>query len=557
MSVFPIWKVIEEVMMKISNPVLRGFNPDPSMICVDGKYYIATSTFEWWPGVRIHESEDMVHWSLLPSPLNRTDQLDLKGTCSSGGVWAPDLSYSDGKFWLIFTDVKHVEGAFKDCVNYLVTADDIRGPWSDPIRLNGVGFDPSLFHDGERKYMVQQTWDFREDHNPFNGITLTEFDTRTMQLMPETERIIWQGTKVKVTEGPRLYHINDYYYLFAAEGGTAYEHQESVVRTKSLVDPSFEIMPDNPFLSNYLTPDSYLQKQGHGSLVETPDGQWYYASLCARPWHHPQDPVHGVRGWCTLGRETSIQKVDWTDDGWPFIVGGPAGQRYVEPPIPVPDEGQVDVGRFHDDFTEQTLDPQWNTCRVPFTSGTGSVGGGQLSLYGGQSLTSLDDLSLIGRRWDTFDFDIETELRFEPRSYMQMAGLTNFYNDRFWSWIYLTWDEQRQEQVIDVARCYDGSYRSSLKEAAISVPEGQESVWFRGIIRTGYYWYQFSFDGIHFTSIPEKFDAKMLSDDYVAQNMGGFFTGAFSGLACVDLGGYRRPATFKYFDCADRSDADD
>ena len=171
--------------MKISNPVLPGFNADPSMIRVGDTYYIANSTFDWWPGVRLHESRDMVHWNLLPGPLNRVSQLDMKGNPSGGGIWAPDLSYADGKFWLIYTDVKIVNGAFKDCANYLVTADDIRGPWSDPIRVNGVGFDASLFHDTDgRKYLVQQTWDFREYHHPFDGITLTEFDVKTMQLKP-------------------------------------------------------------------------------------------------------------------------------------------------------------------------------------------------------------------------------------------------------------------------------------------------------------------------------------------------------------------------------------
>ncbi len=129
--------------MKISNPVLPGFNADPSMIRVGDTYYIANSTFDWWPGVRLHESRDMVHWNLLPGPLNRVSQLDMKGNPSGGGIWAPDLSYADGKFWLIYTDVKIVNGAFKDCANYLVTAEDIRGPWSEPIRVNGVASTPA------------------------------------------------------------------------------------------------------------------------------------------------------------------------------------------------------------------------------------------------------------------------------------------------------------------------------------------------------------------------------------------------------------------------------
>ena len=237
--------------MQIANPVLPGFNADPSMIRVGDTYYIANSTFEWFPGVRLHESKDMVHWNLLPSPLSRTSQLDMRGNPSSGGIWAPDLSYADGKFWLIYTDVKVVNGAFKDCTNYLVTAESIHGPWSEPIRVNGVGFDASLFHDDDgRKYLVQQTWDFREYHHGFDGITLTEFDVKTMKLKPETERTIWRGTDVKLTEGPHLYKINGYYYLFAAEGGTVYTHQEVVARSKSLDALSFEGMPSNPFITN-------------------------------------------------------------------------------------------------------------------------------------------------------------------------------------------------------------------------------------------------------------------------------------------------------------------
>ena len=206
-------------MMKISNPVLTGFHADPSMIRVGDTYYIANSTFEWFPGIRLHESKDMVHWNTLPAALNTTELLDMRGNSASGGIWAPDLSYADGKFWLIYTDVKVVNGAFKDCTNYLATTEDIHGPWSGPIRVNGVGFDASLFHDDDgRKYLVQQTWDHREYKHAFHGITLTEFDVETMQLKPETARTIWMGDDVKLVEGPHLYKINGWYYLFCGRG---------------------------------------------------------------------------------------------------------------------------------------------------------------------------------------------------------------------------------------------------------------------------------------------------------------------------------------------------
>lgn len=535
--------------MKISNPVLPGFNADPSMIRVGDTYYIANSTFDWWPGVRLHESRDMVHWNLLPGPLNRVSQLDMKGNPSGGGIWAPDLSYADGKFWLIYTDVKIVNGAFKDCANYLVTAEDIRGPWSEPIRVNGVGFDASLFHDTDgRKYLVQQTWDFREYHHPFDGITLTEFDVKTMQLKPETARTIWRGTDVKLVEGPHLYTINGWYYLFCAEGGTQYEHQESVARSRTLDELSFESMPSNPFISNFDTPGTYLQKQGHGALVDTPGGEWYYASLCGRPWRHENEPAHGVRGWCTLGRETSIQKVEWDGDGWPYVVGGHGGERYVEAPADaIATEAPTDHSQ-HDEFESSELDLNWNTLRVPFTETMGRVGGGSLTLRGQGSLTNLFELSLVGRRWQAFDFNAETKVTFDPSNYMQMAGLTNFYNHLCWSWAFITWDEKRGQRVIEVAQNDFDTYTSFLKDTAIAIPDDIESVWLRTKVRTRTYTYEYSFDGKTWHEIPVTLDAAVLSDDHVAQRYGGFFTGAFVGLVAVDLSGYGKEAIFSHFD---------
>ncbi|SKA09640.1 xylan 1,4-beta-xylosidase [Pilibacter termitis] len=534
--------------MQIKNPVLSGFHADPSIIRVDDTYYIANSTFEWFPGVRLHESKDLVHWNLLPSPLREVSFLDMKGNASSGGIWAPDLSYADGKFWLVYTDVKVVEGAFKDMTNYLTTAEDIRGPWSKPIKLNGVGFDASLFHDDNgRKYLVQQTWDHREYHHPFDGITLTEFDTNTMKLLPKTARTIFAGTEVKLVEGPHLYKINGYYYLFAAEGGTVFTHQEVVARSKSLDVLSFEVEPNGPFLTNFDTPHSYLQKQGHGALVDTPSGEWYYASLVSRPWHKENESAVDPRGWSTLGRETSIQKVEWDSEGWPRIVGGHGGKTFVEAPKDAILTLTADNHSQHDEFDTPTLDENWNTLRVPFNEEMGSVGNGQLTLIGRGSLSNLHELSLIARRHQTFYFDAQTKVKFEPFSYQQMAGLTNYYNDKHWSFVFITWNEQNGA-VIEVAQNNRGVYTSYLKEKAIPIPEGVEYVWFKTKVRKQTYTYEYSFDGTLWQEIPVTLDMSILSDDYVLQSYGGFFTGAFVGLAAVDYTGYETPATFDFFD---------
>ncbi|QER66622.1 glycoside hydrolase family 43 protein [Paucilactobacillus nenjiangensis] len=540
--------------MKLTNPVLPGFNADPSMIRVGDTYYIANSTFEWFPGVRLHESKDMIHWNLLPSPLSTTTLLDMKGNPSSGGIWAPDLSYADGKFWLIYTDVKITEGAFKDMTNYLTTATDIRGPWSDPIKVNGVGFDASLFHDTDgKKYLVQQTWDHREYHHPFDGITLTEFDTSTMKLKPHTARTIYDGTDVKLVEGPHLYNIKGQYYLFAAEGGTVFTHQEVVARSKTLDPHSFETEPDGPFITNLDTPGFYLQKQGHGALVDTPGGEWYYASLVSRPWNHPNESSTDPRGWSTLGRETSIQKVEWDDQDWPRVVGGHGGQVEVEAPKDaILTDAPLNHSR-HDNFDKPALDIDWNTLRIPFTATMGSYGNGELKLIGRGSLAGTFDTSLIASRWQAFNFDAETKVKFDPYTYQQMAGLTNFYNDKHWSWIYITWDENKGA-VIEVAQNDNNNYTSFLKDDAIKIPDGTDYVWFKTKVRKQSYTYEYSFDGELWNEIPVELDAAILSDDYVLQNYGGFFTGAFVGLAAVDYSGYEEAATFDYFDYTEFDD---
>ena len=147
-------------MASITNPILPGFHPDPSVVRVGKDYYIATSTFEWFPGVEIHHSRDLIHWELAARPLNRVSQLDMRGVRCSCGVWAPCLSYCDGVYYLIYTIMNSTGGAFKDTDNYLVTATEISGEWSDPVYLNSTGFDPSLFHGGNgRKWLVNMGWD--------------------------------------------------------------------------------------------------------------------------------------------------------------------------------------------------------------------------------------------------------------------------------------------------------------------------------------------------------------------------------------------------------------
>ena len=171
-------------MAKVYNPILPGFYADPSILAVNGEYYIANSTFEWYPGVEIHRSKDLVHWTSVPSPLSEERLLNMAGNYESCGIWAPCLSYSDGKFWLIYTNVRSWnKGPWKDTPNFLTTAENIEGPWSDPVFLNASGFDPSMFHDDDgRHWLINMEWDYRKSYknqvnnaSQFSGLLVQEY----------------------------------------------------------------------------------------------------------------------------------------------------------------------------------------------------------------------------------------------------------------------------------------------------------------------------------------------------------------------------------------------
>jgi len=296
----------------IRNPILPGFNPDPSITRVGHDYYIATSTFEWYPGVQIHHSRDLVNWRLACRPLDRASQLDMRGNPDSCGVWAPCLSHADGVFWLIYTDVKRLDGNFKDAHNYLVTAPEIAGPWSDPVYLNSSGFDPSLFHDDDgRKWLLNMQWRHTTDsiggkpkHPAFDGILAQEYDAAARRLTGPI-RNIFAGSAHGLVEGPHLFKRDGWYYLTTAEGGTGYDHAVTMARARDLHGP-YELHPDIFLMTSKDAPDAPLQRAGHGQIVETPEGLTYHTHLCGRP-------LPGIRR-CLMGRETGLQLCDQRHD---------------------------------------------------------------------------------------------------------------------------------------------------------------------------------------------------------------------------------------------------
>ncbi|WP_226037077.1 glycoside hydrolase family 43 protein [Aquibacillus saliphilus] len=517
-------------MSKINNPVLPGYHPDPSILRVGDDYYIAVSTFEWFPGVQIHHSKDMVNWRLLTYPLTRTSQLNMIGNINSGGVWAPALSYSDGLFYLIYTDVKSREGAFKDTHNYLVTAENIEGPWSEPVYLNSSGFDPSLFHDEDgTKWLLNMIWDHRKGTNSFAGIALQEYSIEEKRLVGPIKNI-FKGSEIALTEAPHLYKRNGYYYLVTAEGGTWYTHAVTVARSTSLDGP-YEIDPTNPILTSDQSDLSQLQKAGHGSFVETQDGEWYIAHLCGRPV---------VDKKCILGRETAIQKCYWTEDDWIRVEGGNHPRMEVEAPnLP---QHPFEQESNYDDFNDETLKKYWNSLRRQFSEDWLSLSDrpGYLRLKGGESMNSYHHQSLLARRLENFQVELETSVEFEPENFQQMAGLIAYYDTDDYVYLRVT-DHEERGKCLGIIETKHGKYDELLKE---DISLSADSVKLKATIDNQ--WLQFFYceNGDQWQQIGGKIDISHLSDDdadYIR------FTGTFVGVCAQDLSGQALHADFDYF----------
>jgi xylan 1,4-beta-xylosidase len=483
--------------------------------------------------VQIHHSRDLVHWELLPHPLNRHTQLDMRGDVNSGGVWAPCLSYEDGLYYLIFTDVKSRKGAFKDTHNYLVTADDIRGPWSEPVYLNSSGFDPSLFHDDDgRKWLINMVWDHRKGRNRFGGIVLQEYDAAERKLTGPA-RTIFEGTELGFTEGPHLYKYNGYYYLLTAEGGTKYDHAVTVARSRDLFGP-YESDPANPILTSAGRPELELQKAGHGSLVETATGEWYMAHLCGRP---------AAEHYCTLGRETALQRVSWNEEGWLRLEGGGRSPQVTVQAPRLP-EFPFEPGAERDDFDHLKLRTEWSTLRIPpedfWLSLTEREG--FLRIHGMESLSSLHRQSMVARRQQSFRFEAETALEFEPVHFQQAAGLILFYDTDDYVYLRKTCLDDGST-ILGIVQSVGGQY-DELTDYDVGLKEGGRVLLKAEVDRVTLQFRYSPDNGESWHSIGSELDIRHLSDDFTEPVR---FTGTFVGMCVQDLSGNRRHADFDYF----------
>ncbi len=403
------------------NPVLPGFQPDPSIVAVGDDFYLVNSTFAWFPGIPIYHSRDLVNWRLVGHAIDRPGMLDFAGLGITRAVFAPAIEWHAGKFYILNTCV--------DCRgNFLVTADRAEGPWSGPVWLDFEGIDPSLFvdEDGSAWIINNGEPDGPARYQGHRAIWIQQFDLKTLKLFGPRKVLIDGGVRPEDkpiwAEGPHIYKVDGWYYLMAAEGGTAEDHSETIYRSRR-PDGPYEAGPVNPILTQRdLAPDRphRVEATGHADLVRLADGSWWGVFLATRPF----------AGQSTLlGRETWLLPVEWRD-GWPlFLDPGEAVPFEVPRPALPPFEG-TDWSRWTESFDGAPPSPEWLQMRVPGSQQWAASKDGGLQIAARPvPAGSLGQPSFIGRRLRHPSATYTTRLAFSPERDGDFAGLLAFIDE--------------------------------------------------------------------------------------------------------------------------------
>lgn len=517
-------------MNKIINPVLSGFHPDPSMICVDHDFYIANSTFEYYPSVQISHSNDLANWDNMGAVL-KEEQLNLIGDTCSGGVWAPCLSYCDGIFYLVYTDVKSWrDDPFKDTHNFISYSRNIEGPWSKGIYINSSGFDASLFHDDDgKKYFINMEWNWKKPlgAKQFSGILITELDSKTLK--PKENSIkIFNGTKLSLTEGPHIFKKNNYYYLITAEGGTGYEHAVTIARSKNIYGP-YIIHPNTHLVSSHPNLDSELYKTGHGSICKGSDGRWFLATLSARPVDSSMV--------CPLGRETSINEIVWKND-WPYLINGKTemSKSFL---------GYGEKNKEKKVFAYNFSDPNWEKDFFSLRKKCNyKVKGDYLIIRGGESPVSNHNQSFLGRRQTDFEFRATVEMEFNSTNFQELSGLIYRYDETNFYYLCISNEEYNKDIELHIIAREQSQYNLPLGEHGITLKDYDGFIVLRVEAHRSQAKFYYSLNNIDFVEIPYLINVHYLSDEK-ATPMG--FTGAFVGMQTCDLQYGVKPAKFRNF----------
>jgi alpha-N-arabinofuranosidase len=402
------------------NPVLPGFHPDPSIVRVGNDFYAVTSTFSWFPGLPILHSRDLVNWRQIGNAIDRGGQLDFSGLGTNRGLFAPAISHHDGRFWIVNTCIECGD-------NFVITASDPAGPWSDPVWLDFGGIDPSLYFakDGTAWIVYNDAPPGEPRYEGHRALWLQQFDLESMKVLPERTLLVDGGVNPDDNpiwaEGPHIYLVDGWYYLLTAEGGTADQHSQTIYRSRNLKGP-YVPGPFNPILTQRDLPSDRpdrVEATGHADVVQLDDGTWWGLFLATRPF----------AGQSTLmGRETFLLPMIWKD-GWPrFLDRGESVPMQVRRPD-LPSDPEVDWSSWREDF-DSSLSGAWIGIRTPKAVQNLIVGDGSLNLIpGADAAGSLGKPAFVGRRLRHHKADFTTRLEFVPTGAQDFAGLLAFMDE--------------------------------------------------------------------------------------------------------------------------------
>ncbi|HJA20484.1 MAG TPA: glycoside hydrolase family 43 protein [Candidatus Mediterraneibacter ornithocaccae] len=393
-------------MVNYENPIIPGFHPDPSICRAGNDYFLVNSSFEFFPGIPLFHSRDLIHWKQLGYVLTRRSQADLSDENSSKGIWAPTIRVHDGRFYVSATNMSH--GG-----NFFVYTDDIYGEWSDPIWVKQGGIDASLYFDDDGQVYFSSTYDMPGSQ----AIGQSRIDIQTGKLLTET-KVIWHGSGGKYPEGPHMYKKDGWYYLLAAEGGTEYGHMITIARGYSPWGP-FESCPDNPILTHRDTMLDQFQAVGHGDIIETQEGDWWIV-------------FHGIRTtqymFHHLGRETMISPMEWTEEGWPVINKG----KIITPQmsaVKLPGDSISEPGKRENTDSIGQEQMLWNFIKNPDPSSYDILKNKRHLLGTDVTLNDAGSPTFIGRRQEHFYICAEVKIECRPQKEEEYAGITVYHTN--------------------------------------------------------------------------------------------------------------------------------
>jgi xylan 1,4-beta-xylosidase len=500
-----------------SNPILQGFYPDPSMVRVGDDYYLVNSTFIYFPGIPVFHSRDLVNWKQIGNAIDRSSQLNFGKLNTSQGVYAPDITFHDGTFYIINT-----------CVpcggNFLIKAKNPAGPWSDPVWLPIDGIDTSLFFDDDGTAWILNNGppEEKQRYEGHRAIWLQQFDTKAMKLVGPRKVLVDSGVHPDQNpiwiEGPHIFRKDGLYYLVAAEGGTAEGHSEVVFRSDK-VTGSYVPFDANPILTQRDIKGP-VTSTGHASFVKTQRGDWWSVFLGVRPY--------GDDNFNT-GRETFLMPVQW-EDGWPRITEPKTQLPWVMkrpnlstgPKAPVPTSGSFTI---RDEFNGSKLPLYWMMMRNPVGKWW-RLSGGALHLDAqGVALGDMGNPSLWARRQQHLNATVTTKVRFNPPGDGAEAGLVAMQNDEHWYFLAVGLDHGKR--VVRLRR-RDNSDAAGEVLATAALPSASP-IELRIAARGAAYDFSWSADGKRWHSLLRNADGTVLS----TKKAGGF-VGAVFGLYAHD-----------------------